>query len=73
MVIWVEELFMRSQYRGKGLGNEFFDFLYRERPAARYRLEIEPENVRAAALYERKGFCSLGYGQMVNDTEETGD
>ena len=73
MVIWVEELFMRPQYRGKGLGNEFFDFLYRERPAARYRLEIEPENVRAAALYERKGFCSLGYGQMVNDTEETGD
>lgn len=66
-VIWVEELFIRPEYRGKGLGNKFFDFLFCERPAARYRLEIEPDNVRAAALYKRRGFDVLGYGQMVND------
>lgn len=66
-VVWVEELFIRPEYRGMGLGNKFFDFLFSERPAARYRLEIEPDNVRAAALYKRRGFETLGYGQMVND------
>ena len=36
-------------------------------PAARYRLEIEPDNDRARALYERLGFEALPYCQMIRE------
>ena len=69
IVLWIEELYVRSEYRSKGLGSEFFAFLEQNRPAARYRLEIEPENERAADLYARRGFVSLPYCQMIKDTK----
>ena len=67
LVVWIEELYIRQQFRSKGLGREFFEFLEKNRPASRYRLEIEPDNVRARALYERLGFEQLDYMQMVKD------
>jgi len=68
-VIWVEELYVRPQYQGKGIGSEFFRFLEEEYGAgmARIRLEIEPDNARARKLYEKMGFQSLDYLQMVKD------
>ena len=50
-----------------GLGREFFSFLHKNRPAARYRLEVEPDNERAIALYSSLGFTVLPYGQMIAD------
>ena len=67
MVIWVEELYVRPEFQGHGLGSSFLDWLHSSVPAARYRLETEPENARAAALYTRKGYRPLGYSQMVKD------
>lgn len=67
--VWIEELYVLPQYRSKGLGGEFFAYLEKEYPAARYRLEVEPENERAVALYIRKGFDMLEYGQMIKETE----
>lgn len=67
-VIWLEELFLLPEFRGRGLGGEFFAFLFAHEPAARYRLEIEPDNVRARELYRRMGFTELPYQQMVKDT-----
>ena len=67
IVIWIEELFIRQQYRSKGLGKEFFEYLEKHRPAARYRLEIEPKNVRAQMLYEKLGYKILDYRQMIKD------
>ena len=65
LTIWIEELYMRPQFRGQGLGQAFFDFLKTERPAARYRLEAEPDNDRAKALYRRQGFRFLNYESFV--------
>lgn len=63
--VWIEELYVRPEYRSKGLGGEFFSYLESHIPAARYRLEIEPENERAIALYKAKGYTVLPYGQMI--------
>ena len=68
--LWVEELYVRPAFRGRGLGHEFFAWL-RGLSAAehirRIRLETEPENERAAALYARMGFSPLGFWQMFRE------
>lgn len=69
MLVWVEELYVRSAFQGHGIGTAFFKYLYENVPAARYRLETEPENSRARVLYERKGFKNLEYLQMYRDVE----
>ena len=66
-VIWIEELYILPEFQGKGLGKEFFAFLEQHFPAARYRLEVEPENERAVGLYKKIGFEFLPYGQMIKD------
>lgn len=66
--IWIEELYCKPQYRGMGLGSEFFTFLEAEFPEARrLRLEVEEENEGAVRLYERKGFSWFDYKQMKKD------
>ncbi len=67
-VVWVEELYVRPGYQGHGIGTRFFSYLKAHYPAARYRLETEPENVRAKALYAKMGFQPLAYEQMICDT-----
>lgn len=65
--VWIDELYVLPEFQGRGLGHEFFRELPKRIPAARYRLEIEPENHRAEALYRKMGFENLPYGQMVRD------
>ncbi len=66
MVIWVEELYTKPEYRGRGLGNAFFDLLETTYPeTARYRLEVEEENEGAVRLYKRRGYRFMPYQQMM--------
>lgn len=68
LAVWVEELYILPQFRSQGLGSGFFRELETLYPqAARFRLEIEPDNQRAKALYTRMGFQGLEYGQMIHD------
>ena len=69
MVIWIEEIFVIPEYRSKGLGREFFEYLDVNRPERikRMRLEADSDNVDAMALYERMNFTRLEYLQMVKD------
>ena len=60
-VVWIEEIYVKKEYRGKGIGSEFLEFVKNNIPARRYRLETEPENERAAALYRRHGFEHFEY------------
>lgn len=66
-VAWIEEIYVKEEYRGNGLAHELFARLREIEPAARYRLETEPENLRAKELYKSMGFTMLGYEQMVMD------
>ncbi len=64
-VAWLDELYVRQQYRGHGLGKAFFKYMEENCPAARYRLEIEPDNLRAKKLYSSLGYKDLPYAQMI--------
>lgn len=65
--LWLEELYLRPERRGNGLGHAFFEWLLadaRQEGIARIRLEYEPENTRAFRLYRSLGFAPLEYGQL---------
>lgn len=68
-VIWLEELYIRPDYRSRGLGSEFFSYVENkyEGKAARFRLEVEEDNVRAVSLYKRLGYKTLDYVQMIRE------
>lgn len=65
--VWIDEIYVLPEFRNRGLGHEFFAQLRSIAPAARYRLEIEPDNARAEQLYRSMGFDVLGYKQLVMD------
>ena len=68
LVLWIEEIFILPEYRGRGLGKEFFNFIDTiSKDYTRLRLEISPCNDRAKKLYSSMGFQPLDYLQMVND------
>lgn len=67
ITVWIEEIYILPEFREKGLGSAFLEFVKNEIPAARYRLETEPENERAKVLYKRNGFEKLDYEQFVID------
>ena len=66
-VIWIEELYIREDFRSLGIGRVFFAFVEEKFPAFRYRLEVEKENERAVKLYKSLGYDFLEYDQMIKD------
>lgn len=71
MSIWIEDIFILPQYRGRGLGGELFAYLDKNYAGRfrRFRLEAEPENKAAVRLYEKNGFRFLPYSSMVKDIQ----
>lgn len=66
--IWIEDIYIKPAYRGKGIGSAFLRFVKETNPGAvRLRLEAEPENERAMAVYKKAGFTVLGYTQLVRE------
>lgn len=65
IVIWLEEIFVMPEFRGRGLAHEFISHVESTEKYARLRLEASPDNVRAIALYERLGFRRLLYMQLI--------
>lgn len=64
IVLWVEEAFLKKEFRGRGLGKEFFDYILKTPNVKRFRLEVEDYNVRAKKLYSSLDFEMLEYEQM---------
>ncbi|MDL2286342.1 GNAT family N-acetyltransferase [Desulfococcaceae bacterium OttesenSCG-928-F15] len=73
MILWIEELFLLSRFRGKGLGEEFIAFIEQEYAGkvCRFRLEVLRSNAGAIRLYERLGYRELDYFQMIKDMPQT--
>ena len=70
LVVWLEELYVQPELRGRGVGTALIRRAMEEYAgkAARFRLEVAPGNPRARALYERLGFRELGYTSMIVST-----
>lgn len=69
MVCWIEELYIKPEYRNMGMGSEFFTY-FDDNIAVnlkRVRLEVEEDNLRAVELYKRQGYKNLGYRQMYKE------
>ncbi len=66
--IMIEELYFNPSARDKGYGTVVFNWIFKKYSyARRFRLEVTDDNLDARRLYERLGFRSLDYGQMVRD------
>lgn len=62
--IWIEDLYLKPEYRGKGIGTMFFEYLEQAYTECIFRLEVEEENERAIHVYEKNGFSVLPYMEM---------
>ena len=62
--IWIEDIYIKSEYRKRGIGKMFFDYIEEKYPNSIFRLELEPENEAALHLYEKCGFEILPYMEM---------
>ena len=65
IVYWVEEIYVLPEFRGLGVGKEFFKFLNDNFSCARIRLEVEDDNFKAVNLYKKLGFEFIPYKQMI--------
>lgn len=69
LCVWLEEIMVDDEKRGKGIGSRMIAAVHEKyNAAARYRLEVTDDNPRAAALYRLLGFEELPYRQMTLDT-----
>ena len=69
LCVWLEEIMVDGEKRGKGVGSRMIAAVHEKyNAAARYRLEVTDDNPRAAALYRLLGFEELPYRQMIIDT-----
>lgn len=73
LCIWIEDLYIREQYRGLGIGSSFFTFLEEKYPGTLFRLEVEEENERAVKVYTKRGFTVLPYMEMKKTAKCCGE
>lgn len=64
-VVLIDEIFIKSQYRGKGLGTAYLNFVFEQYKGCRFRLEVMPKKAGAIRLYERMGFERIEYLQYI--------
>ena len=65
--IWIEDLYIKEPYRGRGIGSSFFNMIREKYPNHLLRLEAEEENERAIAVYKKNGFEVLPYLEMKKE------
>lgn len=62
--IWIEDIYIKEEYRGSGIGRKFIDYMKHKYKDAIFRLEVEEENKGAVKLYKSCGFDFLPYMEM---------
>ena len=67
--VWIEDLYIKDAYRGKGFGSAFFDYIETRCHGGLFRLEAEAENHNAVSLYKKRGFRPIRYLEMIKGAE----
>lgn len=62
--MWIEDLYLKEECRGLGIGSKFLNYIAEKYPDAILRLEVEEENERAIKTYCKCGFEELPYMEM---------
>ncbi len=62
--IWIEDLYLKEEYRGFGTAGQFFRYLEKKYPGVLFRLEAEEENQRAVHVYKKNGYDVLPYLEL---------
>ena len=69
--IWLEDLYLKPQFRRMGFAGEVFHRIEKDHPeAVRFKLEIEEENQGAAECYRRNGYSLSDYRIMTKEMIE---
>ena len=66
--IWIEDLFIKEEYRGFGVGKKFLDFVSNKYESCVIRLDVEEENEKAVELYKKCGFEVIPYMEMIKNS-----
>ena len=67
--IWIEDIYIQPEYRDKGIGTQFFQYLeenFREK-AVLFKLEVERSNTQAITVYKKCGYQELPYMEMIKE------
>ena len=65
--IWIEDLFIKEEYRKKGISRDFFEMLENTYSNHLLRIEAEEENERAVSVYKKAGFQILPYLELYKE------
>ena len=63
--IWIEDLYIKEEYRHKKLGSLFFDFIKENYKDTIQRLEVDKQNVFAIKAYKKNNFDEVDYLQFI--------
>ena len=63
--IWFEDLYLKQEFRGKGIIPKFMQFIENTHRDAVFRLEVEQQNAHACYIYKKLGFEKLPYSEMI--------
>lgn len=62
--IWIEDIYVKQNFRGLGIGTKFFEYIEQKYQNHILRLEVEGDNQPAVHLYTKCGFDLLPYLEM---------
>ena len=62
---WLEDLYLKSEYRGFGIISIFVNYIKSHKQNAIFKLEVEKENVHAVHVYKKLGFKEMPYSEMI--------
>lgn len=63
--VWIEDLYIKSEHRGEGLGGQFLKFIEEKYADCVLRLEAEGDNERALGVYKKHGYEILPYTELI--------
>lgn len=65
--IWIEDLYLKEEYRNQKIGSAFLEFIDKKYPNHILRLEAEESNELALHVYKKNGFKVLPYIELKKE------